>query len=238
MSEPLIPATVAFRPNGSPYSPLYGDIYHSVVGSVAQAQYVFLQGNGLPGRWQGRTGFTVLETGFGMGINFLTTWAAWRADSLRGDHLHFVSIEKHPFSAGDLRLTHAATIDDAPVAALAQTLADAWPDLVPGTHTLAFDNNTVTLTLIFDDAVTVLPTLNVRADAFYLDGFAPARNPELWTPSVFESLGALANEGATFSTYTSAGDVKRALLHAGFEYKKIPGFGWKRAMLAGKYLPR
>lgn len=244
MSEPLIPATVAFRPNGSPYSPLYGDIYHSVVGSVAQAQYVFLQGNGLPGRWQGRTDFTVLETGFGMGINFLTTWAAWRADPLRGGHLHFVSVEKHPFSASDLRLTHAATIDDAAVAALAQMLADAWPDVAPGTHTLAFgkdganDNDRVTLTLIFDDAVTVLPTLQLRADAFYLDGFAPAKNPELWTPSVFESLGALANEGATFSTYTSAGDVKRALLSAGFEYKKTAGFGWKRAMLIGKFLPR
>lgn len=237
MSEPLIPATVAFRPNGSPYSPLYGDIYHSVVGSVAQAQYVFLHGNGLPGRWQGRPDFTVLESGFGMGINFLTTWAAWRADASRGGRLHFVSIEKHPFSADDLRLTHAATIDDAPVAALAQALADAWPDLAPGTHTLAFDNDHVTLTLIFDDAVTVLPTLCLRADAFYLDGFAPAKNPELWTPSVFESLGRLANEDATFSTYTSAGDVKRALLQAGFEYKKVPGFGWKRAMLIGKYLP-
>jgi tRNA U34 5-methylaminomethyl-2-thiouridine-forming methyltransferase MnmC len=237
MSELLIPATVAFRPNGSPYSPIYGDIYHSVVGSVAQAQYVFLQGNSLPARWQGRPVFTVLETGFGMGINFLSTWAAWRADSSRGGHLHFVSIEKHPFAASDLRLTHAATIDDAPVAVLAHTLADAWPALTPGTHTLAFDNGQVTLTLIFGDAVTILPALDLRADAFYLDGFAPAKNPELWTPSVFESLGALANEGATFSTYTSAGDVKRALLHAGFEYKKVPGFGWKRAMLIGKYLP-
>lgn len=238
MSEPLIPATVAFRPNGSPYSPIYGDIYHSVVGSVAQAQYVFLQGNSLPARWQGRPVFTVLETGFGMGINFLSTWAAWRADSSRGGHLHFVSIEKHPFAASDLRLTHAATIDDAPVAALAQALADAWPALTPGTHTLVFDNGQVTLTLIFGDAVTILPALDIRADAFYLDGFSPAKNPELWTPSVFESLGALANEDATFSTYTSAGDVKRALLHAGFEYKKVPGFGWKRAMLIGKYLPR
>ncbi|SAL41578.1 5-methylaminomethyl-2-thiouridine methyltransferase [Caballeronia sordidicola] len=238
MPEPLIPATVAFRPNGSPYSPLYGDIYHSVVGSVAQAQYVFLQGNGLPERWQRRPDFTVLETGFGMGINFLTTWAAWRADPSRSDRLHFVSVEKHPFCASDLRLTHAATIDDAAVAALSPTLADAWPDLTPGIHTLAFDDTRVTLTLIFGDAVSVLPTLQLRTDAFYLDGFAPARNPELWTPALFESLGRLASEGATFSTYTSAGEVKRALLHAGFEYKKVPGFGWKRAMLIGQYLPQ
>jgi tRNA U34 5-methylaminomethyl-2-thiouridine-forming methyltransferase MnmC len=238
MSDPLIPATVAFRPNGSPYSPLYGDIYHSVVGSLAQARYVFLQGNGLPGRWQERAEFIVLETGFGMGINFLTTWAAWRADPARGERLHFVSIEKHPFSAGDLRLTHAATVDDESVAALAERLAAAWPVLTPGTHTLAFDNGSVTLTLIFGDAVDVLPTLELRADAIYLDGFAPAKNPGIWTPSIFASLAKLAADNATFSTYTSAGDVKRALLQAGFEYKKVPGFGWKRAMLVGRFPPR
>jgi tRNA U34 5-methylaminomethyl-2-thiouridine-forming methyltransferase MnmC len=238
MPDPLIPATVAFRPNGSPYSPLYGDIYHSVVGSLAQAQYVFLHGNHLPERWQRRQTFTVLETGFGMGINFLTTWAAWRADPARGDRLHFVSIEKHPFSADDLRHAHAATVDDEPVAALAERLAAAWPTLAPGTHKLDFDEGSVTLTLIFGDAVNVLPALHLCADAFYLDGFAPAKNPELWTPSVFTSLAALAADDATFSTYTSAGDVKRALLQAGFEYRKVPGFGWKRAMLVGRISPR
>jgi tRNA U34 5-methylaminomethyl-2-thiouridine-forming methyltransferase MnmC len=236
MSDPLIPATVAFRPNGSPYSPLYGDIYHSAVGSLAQAQYVFLQGNGLPERWRGRQAFTVLETGFGMGINFLTTWAAWRADPARGGHLHFVSIEKHPFSADDLRRAHAATVDDESIAALADVLATAWPTLAPGTHKLDFDDGSVTLTIIFGDAVDVLPALRLRADAFYLDGFAPAKNPELWTPSIFTSLAGLASDDATFSTYTSAGDVKRALLQAGFEYRKVPGFGWKRAMLVGRFL--
>ncbi len=238
MPNPLIPATVAFRANGSPYSPLYGDIYHSAVGSLAQAQYVFLQGNGLPGRWQGRQIFTVLETGFGMGINFLTTWAAWRADPARGEHLHFVSIEKHPFSADDLRRAHTATVDDESVAELAETLAGKWPTLVPGTHKLDLDEGSVTLTLIFGDAVDVLPALSLRADAFYLDGFAPAKNPELWTPSIFTSLAGLAADDATFSTYTSAGDVKRALLQAGFEYRKVAGFGWKRAMLVGRFLPR
>ncbi len=131
MTDPLIPATLAFRPNGSPYSPEYGDIYHSIVGSLAQSQYVFLQGNGLPGRWQERQAFTVLETGFGMGINFLTTWAAWRADLARSERLHFVSIEKHPFSADDLLRAYAVTVDDASVLALADTLAAAWPALKP-----------------------------------------------------------------------------------------------------------
>ncbi|MDB5832405.1 MAG: 5-methylaminomethyl-2-thiouridine methyltransferase [Caballeronia sp.] len=238
MTDPLIPATLAFRPNGSPYSPEYGDIYHSIVGSLAQSHHVFLQGNGLPGRWQGRQTFTVLETGFGMGINFLTTWAAWRADPVRSERLNFVSIEKHPFSTDDLRRAFAVTVDDPSVLALADMLAATWPALQPGTHQLDFDNGSVTLTLIFGDAVDILPTLQLRADAFYLDGFAPAKNPELWTPTIFDSLAALAVDDATFSTYTSAGDVKRALLQAGFEYRKVAGFGWKRAMLLGRVAPR
>jgi tRNA U34 5-methylaminomethyl-2-thiouridine-forming methyltransferase MnmC len=236
--SPIIPAVMAFRPNGSPYSPHYNDIYHSKVGSLAQAKYVFLDGNGLPGRWQTRPEFTVLETGFGMGINFLATWATWRNDAGRCDCLHFVSIEKHPLSADDLRRAYAATVDDDATAALGAALANAWPALTAGTHELAFEHGKITLTLIFGDAVDVVPALRCCVDAFYLDGFAPAKNPDLWTPSLLGSLANRAKHDATFSTYTSAGDVKRALLHAGFEYQKVPGFGWKRAMLKGRIAPR
>jgi tRNA U34 5-methylaminomethyl-2-thiouridine-forming methyltransferase MnmC len=238
MTDPLIPATLAFRDNGTPYSPRHDDIYHSAVGSIAQARHVFLQGNGLPERWRNRPGFTVLETGFGMGINFLATWAAWRADPLRSGSLHFVSIEKHPFSADDLREAHAAIIDDESVAARAEALAAQWPKLEPGPHRLEFDEGRVVLTLMFGDAVEVLPALRVQADACYFDGFAPAKNPELWTSAIFRAIADLADREATFSTYTSAGSVKRALLEAGFEYRKVQGFGWKRAMLVGRISPR
>jgi tRNA U34 5-methylaminomethyl-2-thiouridine-forming methyltransferase MnmC len=149
-----------------------------------------------------------------------------------------VSIEKHPFSAEDLRRAYEATVDDESVAALTAALIAAWPELVPGTHRLEFDGGRVTLTLVFGDAAEVLPTLQLHADAFYLDGFSPAKNPDLWTPAIFRSLARLAADSATFSTYTSAGDVKRALLQAGFEYRKVPGFGWKRAMLAGRLSAR
>src|SRR5258707_521208 len=98
MTDPLVPAVLAFRDNGTPYSPLHDDIYHSAVGGLAQAEYVFLKGNDLPARWQNRRTFTVLETGFGIGINFLMTWAAWRTDPARCERLHFVSTEKHPVS--------------------------------------------------------------------------------------------------------------------------------------------
>lgn len=238
MTDPLIPAVLAFRDNGTPFSPRHDDIYHSAVGGLAQAQYVFLQGNGLPERWQGRRIFSVLETGFGMGINFLMTWAAWRADPARCERLHFVSTEKHPFTRADLLRAYAATVTDESIASLGQTLADAWPMLVPGAHRLEFEGGRVTLTLVFGDAAETLPTLWLRADAFYLDGFAPAKNPELWTPAIFKSLARIAGEGATFSTYTSAGDVKRALTQCGFEYRKVDGFGWKRAMLVGRFAPR
>jgi tRNA 5-methylaminomethyl-2-thiouridine biosynthesis bifunctional protein len=238
MTDPLTPATIAFRSNGSLYSPHYDDIYHSKVGSLAQAHYVFLKGNDLPGRWRQRQAFTVLETGFGMGVNFLATWAAWRADPGRCEHLHFVSIEKHPFRAEDLGRAYEASVDDQSVATLTAALIAAWPKLEPGAHRLEFDERRVTLTLVFGDAAEILPTLDIRADAFYLDGFSPAKNPELWTPEIFKSLARLAAGDATFSTYTSAGDVKRALLQAGFDYRKVAGFGWKRAMLAGRLSPR
>ncbi|MFL9897798.1 bifunctional tRNA (5-methylaminomethyl-2-thiouridine)(34)-methyltransferase MnmD/FAD-dependent 5-carboxymethylaminomethyl-2-thiouridine(34) oxidoreductase MnmC [Paraburkholderia fungorum] len=238
MTDPLIPAVLAFRDNGTPFSPLYDDIYHSAVGGLEQAQYVFLRGNQLPERWQGRRVFTALETGFGMGINFLTTWAAWRADPARCERLHFVSTEKHPFTQADLRSVYAATISDPAIAALAKTLAAEWPMLVPGTHRLEFEGGRITLTLVFADAMESLPALRLRADAFYLDGFAPARNPDMWTPAIFKALARLAGEGATFATYSSAGDIKRALTQNGFVYQKVDGFGWKRAMLVGHFAPR
>ncbi|OYD76926.1 UNVERIFIED_ORG: tRNA 5-methylaminomethyl-2-thiouridine biosynthesis bifunctional protein [Burkholderia sp. CF145] len=238
MTDPLVPAILAFRDNGTPYSPRHDDIYHSAVGALAQAEYVFLKGNELPSRWQKRRVFTVLETGFGMGINFLVTWAAWRADPDRCERLHFVSTEKHPFSRDDLLAANAAAVADASIAPLAQQLVDAWPTLVPGTHRLEFEEGRVTLTLVFGDAAQTLYSLWLRADAFYLDGFSPAKNPEMWTPAIIKALARLAGDDATFATYTSAGDVKRGLQQAGFEYRKVDGFGWKRAMLVGRFAPR
>jgi len=238
MSPKLIPASLAFRDDGTPFSPVYGDIYHSAAGALAQAHHVFLNGNGIPERWRARRLFTVVETGFGMGGNFLATWAAWRADPARCDRLAFVSIEKHPFRAQDLRRLHAHIVADATVAPLAAQLADGWPILTPGLHRLEFEGGRVTLTIAFGDALELLPKLWLRADAFFLDGFSPAKNPDLWTPSVFKSLARLAGEGATLATYTCAGAVRRRLDEAGFDCIKTEGFANKRAMLVGRFAPR
>lgn len=238
MTATLIPATLAFRDDGTPFSPRYDDVYHGVSGAFAQAEGVFLHGNGLPERWQKRRIFTVVETGFGMGINFLATWAAWRDDPARCERLHFVSVEKHPFTRDDLRSALEASVGDSAAAPLAHQLADAWPMLVPGTHRLEFEGGRVTLTLAFGDAIDVLPKMWMRADAMYLDGFAPAKNPELWSPPIFKALTRFAGEGATFATWSSAGDVKRALEQNGFEFHKMPGKGGKWATLAGRFAPR
>jgi tRNA 5-methylaminomethyl-2-thiouridine biosynthesis bifunctional protein len=238
MTSKLVPAVLAFRDDGTPFSPAYGDIYHSAAGALAQAEHVFLCGNGLPARWRGRRGFTIVETGFGLGGNFLATWAAWRADPNRCERLAYVSIEKHPFSAADLRALNERLVEDATVAPLAEQLAQAWPMLTPGLHRLEFDDARVTLTLAFGDALDLLPKLWLRADAFYLDGFSPAKNPDLWSPPVFKALAKLAGECATLATYTCAGDVRRGLAEAGFECTKAEGFAGKRAMLVGRFAPR
>ncbi|HDV6320770.1 TPA: bifunctional tRNA (5-methylaminomethyl-2-thiouridine)(34)-methyltransferase MnmD/FAD-dependent 5-carboxymethylaminomethyl-2-thiouridine(34) oxidoreductase MnmC [Burkholderia multivorans] len=238
MPDRLVPATLAFRDDGTLVSPAYGDIYHSAAGAIAQANHVFVAGNGLPARWQQRRTFTIVETGFGTGCNFLATWAAWRDDPARCERLHFVSVEKHPFSREDLRRAAAHIVANATISANVDTLADAWPPLVPGLHRLEFDAGRVVLTLVFGDALERLPTLVARADAFYLDGFAPSKNADLWSIDVFRALARMADEHATFATYSSSGVVKRALDEAGFAYRKVDGFAGKRAMLVGEYAPR
>jgi tRNA 5-methylaminomethyl-2-thiouridine biosynthesis bifunctional protein len=238
MTAPLEPASLAFRDDGTPFSPTYDDIYHSAAGAFAQARHVFIAGNALPARWRGKRLFTILETGFGIGGNFLATWSAWRADPARCERLAFVSIEKHPFTADDLRTLHARIVADATIRPLAARLADAWPLPLPGVNRLEFEGGRVTLTIAFGDALDLLPKLWLRADAFYLDGFSPAKNPDLWSPPVFKALARLAGVRATLATYTCAGQVRRGLEAAGFTCGKTPGFAGKREMLIGTFDPR
>ncbi len=232
MASPLVPATLAFAPDGTPYSAAFGDVYHSSEGGPAQAAHVFLGGNGLPGRWRGRSRFTILETGFGLGLNFLATWAAWCDDPARPAKLHYASVEKHPFSAVDLAELHTRHPE---FAALSSELCSAWPMLVPGMHRLEFEAGAVVLTLCFAEVATALPQLRLAADAFFLDGFAPARNPEMWAPAVLKGLEKLAAQGATLATYTAASAVRDGLAAAGFAVEKRPGFARKRDMLCGRH---
>jgi tRNA 5-methylaminomethyl-2-thiouridine biosynthesis bifunctional protein len=230
MLSPLVPARLSLAPDGTPVSEIYGDVYHSAGGGHTQARHVFLAGNGLPARWRGRDSFAILETGFGLGLNFLATWLAWRNDSRRCRTLRFVSLEKHPFAAADLAMAHAAWPE---FADLSERLRRRWPPLVAGEHEIGLDGGDVDLRLVFGDAAETLPRLDGAVDAFYLDGFSPAKNPELWSPLVCRNLARLAGQGATLATWSVAGGVRRALGAAGFAVEKRPGFAGKRQMLAG-----
>lgn len=216
--------------NGTPVSPAYGDVYHSVAGGHAQARHVFLAGNGLPGRWQGQATFSILETGFGLGLNFLATWRAWSHDPAACGQLEFISFEKHPFAVDDLALAQGAWPE---FAELAAELRAAWPALVPGEHRLLLAGGRVCLRLFFGDALACLATLDGGADALYLDGFSPARNPELWAPELFAELARHARPGTTLATWSVAGSVRQGLRAAGFTVEKRPGFAGKRQMLTG-----
>ena len=143
----IVPAEVDFDQHDAPYSPLFGDLYHARAGALAQARHVFLGGNGLPQRWQGRASFVILETGFGLGSNFLATWDAWRADPQRCERLSFISIEKHPLRREDLARAHSAS----PLATQAAELIASWPPLTPDLHQLEFEGGRVRLLLCLGD---------------------------------------------------------------------------------------
>ncbi len=230
----LVPATLAHL-DGIPFAPAFGDVYHSADGGLAQARHVFLGGNGLPQRWRAQRRFVTLETGFGLGLNFLATWSAWRADPARSAQLHYVALEKHPFQAADLMQLHAQWPE---LASLSQQLLAAWPPLVPGFHRLLLDEGRVVLTLVFGDIADCLPQVDAAADAFYLDGFAPSKNPDMWSPAVLARLGRLAAPQATLATWTIAAAVRKGLAQAGFVCERLPGFGRKPEMLGGRFAPR
>ncbi len=231
MPQPLVPARPAYQ-EGTPYSEAFGDVYHSAAGGLAQAHHVFLKGNHLPERWAGRERFVILETGFGLGINFLTTWQAWRRDPRRCRRLHFVSVEKHPFPLFDLK----ALLKNYPdLATEAAELEARWPVLVPGGHRLVFEGGAVTLTLFLAD-IKILRDLRLAADAIYLDGFSPAKNPEMWSPQTLRAISRLAAPGATAATWSVASSVRAALEETGFEVEKGPGFGFKKEMLRARLL--
>ena len=231
---PIVPGRLGHDADGLPFSTAYGDVYHPRQGALAQARHVFLGGNELPARWRGRERFVVLETGFGLGNNFLATWQAWRADPDRPERLHFLSIEASPLQRHDL----AAEPRDETLAPLAAELAAAWPPLTANLHRLCFDDARVELLLGFGEVGDWLPQLVARIDAFYLDGFAPSRNPRMWEPRLFKAMARLAASDATAATWSAARPVRDGLAAAGFEVRSAPGSGGKREVTVARFAPR
>ncbi|QXA48887.1 bifunctional tRNA (5-methylaminomethyl-2-thiouridine)(34)-methyltransferase MnmD/FAD-dependent 5-carboxymethylaminomethyl-2-thiouridine(34) oxidoreductase MnmC [Enterobacter cancerogenus] len=236
------PANLEFNAEGTPVSRDFGDVYFSNDNGLEETRYVFLEGNHLSSRFprHPRNLFVVAESGFGTGLNFLTLWQAF--DRFRAAHpeatlqrLHFISFEKFPLTAGDLALAHQHWPELAP---WAEQLQAQWPPAIGGCHRLLLDGGRVTLDLWLGDINTLTDSLddsmNQQVDAWFLDGFAPAKNPDMWTPHLFSAMARLARPGATLATFTSAGFVRRGLQEAGFTMRKTKGFGRKRDMLVGE----
>ncbi|WP_341904331.1 FAD-dependent 5-carboxymethylaminomethyl-2-thiouridine(34) oxidoreductase MnmC [Polaromonas sp. YR568] len=220
--------------SGAPYSPRFGDRYRSELGGLEQARSVFLGGCGLPAVWAGAPRWTVLETGFGLGLNFLVTWAAWKADPQRPKLLHFVSTEAFPASAADV-LRSARTHTD--LLPLAEQLSRQLWGLLPGVHRLVFDGGRVLLTLCIGDTKAMLREQNFEADSVYLDGFSPERNPDIWDLHTFKAVARCCKRGTRIATWTIARSVRDALTQCGFVVRKVPGVPPKRDNLQGEYDP-
>lgn len=217
---------------GAPRSKEFDDVYFSALDGLAESRYVFLKSNNLPAAWVDQDDFVICETGFGTGLNFLAAWSLFRETAAEGKRLHFISFEKFPLKASEITEYLDPWADQFPD--LLDELAQRYPITIPGFHRVEFDDGTL-LTLIFDDINDAMPRLEAKVDCWFLDGFRPASNPDMWSDTVFENMARLSKRGASFATFTAAGFVKRGLNDVGFEVEKIAGFGRKREMLIGRF---
>ncbi|THD62030.1 FAD-dependent 5-carboxymethylaminomethyl-2-thiouridine(34) oxidoreductase MnmC [Phenylobacterium sp.] len=217
--------------DGQPRSRLYDDVYFSAEDGLAEARAVFLAGCGLPDAWAGRSRFTVGELGFGTGLNILALIELWSRARPPGAQLHIFSIEAHPIAADEARRALARWPE---LGGLAERLLAQWPGRARGGHRVEFPDLGVILDVAAADAAQALRDWLGQADAWFLDGFAPARNPAMWSDEVLGLVGARSAPGAVAATFTVAGQVRRGLAAAGFEVEKAPGFGRKRERLAAR----
>lgn len=230
-------ALIDWDEHGNPRSRDFSDVYFSTESGLDETRHVFLVQNDL------RRRFTELpagerliigETGFGTGLNFLCAWQLFDECAPDGARLHFVSVEKYPLSQGDLQ---RALVLWPELSRFADPLLEQYVAIHEGFQRLVFDNGRVTLTLLIGDALQMLPQLDGQIDAWFLDGFAPAKNPEMWTPELFAELARLSTPGTTIGTFTSTGWVRRSLNAAGFKMKRVPGIGHKWEVLRGALSP-
>lgn len=233
---PLSYAELEVDASGTPSSTQHNDVYFSRGQGVAESRYVFLQHNFLPARWHtlkaGST-WVIAETGFGTGLNFFTAATDFLQHAPAHTQLHYVSFEKYPLHASDLTAiaSHWPEFDN-----ISQATAAHYPELIPGLHRLQLHPR-ITLDLIFGDVLDTLPDWAAAhenmVDSWFLDGFAPSKNPTMWQPVVYQSVFKSLKAQGTLATFTATGHVRRGLEAAGLSMKKARGFGYKRDMLCG-----
>lgn len=241
--HPIIPAELGWYQN-LPFSIQYQDIYYAERNGLEQCRHVFIEGNDLIRRWAAvDSSFVIGETGFGTGLNFLLTWNLWEQHAPSHATLFYYSCELHPLRLEDMQNALAAWPE---LATYAHALVAAYPALTPGFHHLVFNQGRVRLTLMLGEAAECYEQLLICGeggletklrvtyfDAWYLDGFAPAKNPAIWSEDLIRILALLSKPGTTFATYTIAAAVKKQLIQQNFAIEKATGFSPKKHMLKG-----
>ncbi len=212
-------ADLEWRDGDVPVSTRFDDPYFSLENGLDETRHVFLAGNGLPARFC--DGFHIAELGFGTGLNFMVTLAAWRAAGIDGV-LHFTSFEAYPMSVDEMARALAAF-------GIGEELVAVWNG-----QGGRFEFGDAVLEVITGDARSTLPAWQGKADAWFLDGFSPAKNPELWDEALMQAVANHTDAQGTLATYTAAGFVRRGLDAAGFDVSRISGYGRKRHMTVGR----
>lgn len=228
-------AELAWDEAGQPISNTFNDIYFSKSSGLAETRYVFIEHNNLQARFKALTKdqqFIIAETGFGSGLNFLCSWQLFTKLAPEKARLHFISVEKYPLTKQDLQQTLSLWDE---LSLFSKELLQQYIAIHEGYQNFVFDNGRVMLTLLVGDVIEQLPKLNAKVDAWFLDGFAPAKNPQMWTEDLFKQLARLSKPNTTLATFTSAGFVRRGLVDVGFAIEKDKGFANKREMLYGKF---
>ncbi|MAP94467.1 MAG: bifunctional tRNA (5-methylaminomethyl-2-thiouridine)(34)-methyltransferase MnmD/FAD-dependent 5-carboxymethylaminomethyl-2-thiouridine(34) oxidoreductase MnmC [Ponticaulis sp.] len=224
---------ISWKDDGTPVASRFDDVYYSVVDGLQETNETFLKPCGLPERWEGTNSFVIAELGFGTGLNFLATLSLWKSSPASSTGwLHFLSVEKFLMSSAEARKAYSRWPD-----LEAKALLDAWPERTKGLQRIEFPEHRVSLSLFVGDAEDWLTSCHFNADAWFLDGFAPAKNDSIWSAQVMAQLAHHAAPGCRVGTYTVAGAVRRALAEAGFEVSKQPGFGRKRERLEAIWPP-
>ncbi|MBB3462252.1 tRNA (5-methylaminomethyl-2-thiouridine)(34)-methyltransferase MnmD [Rhizobium sp. BK377] len=223
------PQPLEWRDGDMPYSTAFGDHFYCQTDGRLECGHVFLAGNGLPERWNGCTSFRIGELGFGTGLNFSETWRRWKLCRRPGQHLHFMSFELYPMRREEIdrALAHWPEID-----AERQALAALWPDGPDGIVSLDLDEQT-RLSVVCGRALEGVTAAASGFDAWYLDGFAPSRNSDMWSEELMRLVCEKTAPGGSFATYAAAGFVRRNLAAAGFIVERRKGFAGKREMLCG-----
>jgi tRNA 5-methylaminomethyl-2-thiouridine biosynthesis bifunctional protein len=250
---------IHWNDQGQPVSTQFDDIYFSTDDGLAETQYVFLQANALEERFEkieDHATFVIAETGFGTGLNFLAACQLWGNTANPTAHLHFISVEKYPLEKAAIQRALSVWPELRELHEFQKTLLENYPSTISGFHRIVLSHN-ISLTLIIDDAVSgfqqlmaspstrntiphTMPPLIARqwqgVDAWFLDGFAPSKNPDMWSDDLFNLMFQLSHTQTTFSTFTAAGIVRRGLAKAGFSIEKLTGYGHKREMIRGNVI--